>query len=48
MIVKKGDLGEIRDARDRATAEAAIAIFLDKYAAKDPKAVDCLRTARRC
>jgi len=38
----KADLREIRDAPDRATAEVAIAIFIDKYEAKYPKAVDCL------
>lgn len=38
----KADLREIRDAPDRATAEVARAIFIDKYAAKYPKAADCL------
>jgi transposase-like protein len=38
----KADLREVRDAPDRATAETAIAVFADKYAAKYPKAVDCL------
>jgi transposase-like protein len=38
----KADLREVRDAPDRATAEAAIAVFIDKYQAKYPKAVDCL------
>jgi putative transposase len=42
----KADLREIRDAPDRATAEAAIAVFVDKYAAKYPKAVDCLTKDR--
>lgn len=42
----KADLREIRDAPDRATAETAIAIFVDKYAAKYPKAVDCLTKDR--
>jgi putative transposase len=39
---KKADLREIRDAQDRATAEAALAIFIDKYQTKSRKAVDCL------
>lgn len=42
----KDDLGEVRDAPDRATAEAAIAVFVDKYGAKYPKAVDCLTKDR--
>lgn len=42
----KADLREIRDAPDRATAEDAIAIFLDKYAAKYPKAAECLTRDR--
>lgn len=42
----KTDLHEIRDAPDRATAEAAIAVFVDKYGAKYPKAVDCLTKDR--
>lgn len=42
----KADLREIRDAPDRATAEAAMAIFVDKYQAKYPKAVDCLTKDR--
>jgi transposase-like protein len=42
----KADLREIRDAPDRATAEVAIAIFIDKYEAKYPKAVDCLTKDR--
>src|SRR5690606_38030675 len=42
----KNDLREVRDAPDRATAEAAIAIFVDKYRAKYPKAVDCLTKDR--
>lgn len=42
----KADLSEIRDAPDRATAEAAIAVFVDKYAAKYPKAADCLTKDR--
>jgi len=37
---------EIRDAPDRATAEAAMAIFVDKYEVKYPKAVDCLTKDR--
>lgn len=42
----KADLREIRDAPDRATAEAAMAIFVDKYETKYPKAVDCLTKDR--
>ena len=42
----KADLREVRDAPDRATAEAAIAVFVDKYNAKYPKAVDCLTKDR--
>ncbi|HEV2897182.1 MAG TPA: transposase, partial [Pseudaminobacter sp.] len=42
----KADLREIRDAPDRATAEVAMAIFVDKYEAKYPKAVDCLTKDR--
>ena len=42
----KADLREVRDAPDRATAEAAIAVFADKYDAKYPKAVDCLTKDR--
>jgi putative transposase len=38
----KSDLREIWKAPDRATAEAAIATFADKYAAKYEKAVTCL------
>lgn len=38
----KADLREVRDAPDRATAETAIAVFVDKYAAKYPKAAECL------
>lgn len=38
----KADLREIRDAPDRATAETAMTVFVDKYQAKYPKAVDCL------
>jgi putative transposase len=42
----KADLREIRDAPDRATAEAAMTVFVDKYQAKYPKAVDCLTKDR--
>jgi putative transposase len=38
----KADLREARDAPDRASAESAIVIFAEKYAAKYPKAVECL------
>lgn len=42
----KADLREVRDAPDRATAEAAMAVFVDKYDTKYPKAVDCLTKDR--
>ena len=42
----KADLREVRDAPDRATAEAAIAVFVDKYDAKYPIAVECLTKDR--
>ena len=42
----KDDLREVRDAPDRAKAEAAIAVFAEKYSAKYPKAVDCLTKDR--
>ena len=42
----KADLREVRDAPDRATAEIAITIFVDKYGAKYPKAADCLTKDR--
>ncbi|MEO1103619.1 MAG: IS256 family transposase, partial [Pseudomonadota bacterium] len=38
----KADLAQIRDAPDRASAEAAVAVFIDKYAAKYHRAVECL------
>lgn len=38
----KADLREIRDAPDRASAEAAVAVFAEKYQPKYPKAVACL------
>ena len=38
----KADLAEIRDAPDRASAEAAVAVFIEKYAARYAKAVECL------
>ena len=38
----KADLSEVRDAPDRASAEAAIAVFAQKYGAKYAKAVECL------
>lgn len=38
----KADLREVRDAPERASAEAAVAVFKEKYGAKYPKAVDCL------
>jgi len=42
----KADLREVREAPDRATADAAIAVFADKYGAKYPKAVECLTRDR--
>ena len=42
----KTDLREVRDAPDRASAEAAIAVFAEKYGAKYPKAVECLTKDR--
>lgn len=42
----KADLREVRDAPDRATAETAIAVFVEKYAAKCPKAAECLTKDR--
>lgn len=42
----KSDLREIWAAPDRATAEAAIATFADKYAAKYERAVTCLTKDR--
>lgn len=42
----KADLREVRDAPDRATADAAIAVFVEKYATKYPKAADCLAKDR--
>ncbi len=42
----KANLREVRDAPDRATAEAAITVFVDKYDAKYPKAVECLTKDR--
>ena len=42
----KADLREVRDAPDRAAAEAAISVFAEKYGAKHPKAVDCLTKDR--
>ncbi len=38
----KADLREVRDAPDRASAEAAVTVFADKYGAKYAKAVECL------
>jgi putative transposase len=42
----KADLREVRDAPDRATAEAAIAVLAEKYGTKYPKAVECLTKDR--
>ena len=42
----KADLREVRDAPDRESADAAIAVFVEKYSAKYPKAVACLTRDR--
>ena len=42
----KADIREISAAPTRAAAEAAIAIFVDKYGAKYPKAAECLTRDR--
>ena len=42
----KEALREVRDAPDRATAEAAINVFAEKFQAKYPKAVECLTKDR--
>ena len=42
----KADLREVRDAPDRATADAAITVFVDKYGIKYPKAAECLTRDR--
>ena len=42
----KGDIREISAAPTRAAAEAAIAVFVEKYGAKYPKAVECLTRDR--
>ena len=42
----KAALREVRDAPDRARAEAAIAAFAEKYSAKYPKAAACLTKDR--
>lgn len=42
----KTDLREVRDAPDKASAQAAIALFVDKYGAKYPKAAQCLTRDR--
>ena len=42
----KACLREIRDAPDRASAVAAVAVFAEKYEAKYPKAVACLAKDR--
>ena len=38
----KAALREVRDAPDRASAVAAVAVFAEKYEAQHPKAVECL------
>ena len=40
------DATEVRDAPDRASAVAAVAVFVEKYEAKYPKAVACLTKDR--
>ena len=42
----KADLREVRDAPDRESADAAIAVFVEKYSAKYPKAAECLTKDR--
>lgn len=42
----KADIREISAAPTRAAAEAAVAIFVEKYGAKYPKAVECLTRDR--
>lgn len=42
----KADLREVHAAPTRATAEAAIGIFVEKYGAKYPRAVECLSKDR--
>ena len=42
----KADLCEVRDAPDWASADAAIAVFAEKYGAKYPKATECLSKDR--
>jgi transposase-like protein len=42
----KADIREISMAPTRAAAEAAIAVFIEKYGAKYPKAADCLTRDR--
>ena len=42
----KADLREVRYAPDRASAEAAIAVFAEKYGVKYTKAVECLTKDR--
>ena len=42
----KADLREVRDAPDRSTADAAMAVFVEKYSAKYPKATECLTKDR--
>jgi len=42
----KPDLREVRDAPDRATADAAIAVFAETYGAKYPEAVEGLTEGR--
>ena len=42
----KADLREVRDAPDRASAKAAIAVFKEKYGLKYPKAAECLTKVR--
>lgn len=42
----KADLREVCDAPDRASAEAAIVVFVEEYDAKYPKAAECLTRDR--
>jgi len=46
QVTMKADLREIHGAPTRAAADAAIGVFVEKYGAKYPKAVDCLTKDR--
>ncbi len=46
QVTMKADLREIHGAPTRAAADVAIGVFVEKYGAKYPKAVDCLTKDR--